>query len=318
MDFSGIVGHDKPKGLLSSMIEKDRLPHALLFSGPPGVGKSSLALAVVKRLFCDKGTACGACRPCQNVIRGTHPDLRLIRSDDSIGIDTLRSVTKEVYESPYEAPIRVILIDGAEQMTREAANALLKTLEEPPPQNLFILIASSEKDVPLTIRSRCMRVGFGPISREAIREHFSRALELPGKKADLFASLSCGSMSSGLFWMDEGHLSTRRRLAELVVGRKKSFVAATGLAEIITGSDKGLPLYLYFLLSLFRDLWVSAEGGDAPDFVNSDLRELIEGSAWDASWIERSLSAIQQALSGLRYNVNRWLAFEHLVLSVMR
>jgi DNA polymerase-3 subunit delta' len=317
MDFNGIVGHEKPKGFLSSMLEKDRLPHALLFSGPPGVGKCTMAMALVKHLFCDKRVACGSCRPCQNVIRNTHPDLRIIRSDDSIGIDELRSVRKEVYESPYEGPLRVILIDGAEQMTREAANALLKTLEEPPPLNLFILITSSEKSVPLTIRSRCMRIGFGPISREAIKTYFSDGLKLPEKKAGLLASLSCGSLSSGLFWMDEDHLSTRRRLAELVVGRKKSFVAATGLSEIVAGHEKGLRLYLYFLLSLFRDLWVTAQASEST-LVNIDLQDLLDAGNWDGTWIERSLREIQETLASLRYNINRWLAFERLVLSVMR
>jgi len=317
MDFNGIVGHEKAKGFLSTMLEKDRFPHALLFSGPPGVGKCTMALELVKHLFCDKRVGCGSCRPCQNVIRNTHPDLRIIRSDDSIGIDELRSVRKEVYESPYEGPLRVILIDGAEQMTREAANALLKTLEEPPPLNLFILITSSEKGVPLTIRSRCMRIGFGPISREAIRTYFSDGLKLPEKKAGLLASLSCGSLSAGLFWMDEDHLSTRRRLAELVVGRKKSFVTATGLSEIVTGYEKELRLYLYFLLSLFRDLWVTAQASEST-LVNTDLRELLDAGNWDGTWIERSLREIQDTLASLRYNINRWLAFERLLLSVMR
>ena len=276
-----------------------------------------MALELVKHLFCDKRVGCGSCRPCQNVIRNTHPDLRIIRSDDSIGIDELRSVRKEVYESPYESPFRVILIDGAEQMTREAANALLKTLEEPPPLNLFILITSSEKGVPLTIRSRCMRIGFGPISREAIRTYFSDGLKLPEKKAGLLASLSCGSLSAGLFWMDEDHLSTRRRLAELVVGRKKSFVTATGLSEIVTGYEKELRLYLYFLLSLFRDLWVTAQASESA-LVNTDLRELLDAGNWDGTWIESSLREIQDTLASLRYNINRWLAFERLLLSVMR
>jgi DNA polymerase III subunit delta' len=318
MEFNDIVGHERPRSLLASIFKKNRLPHALLLSGPPGVGKYTVAVELVKHLFCETKTACGGCRPCQNVIRNTHPDLRIIRSETSIGIDELRSVRKEVYESPYEAPLRVILIDGAEQMTHEAANALLKTLEEPPPLNLFFLVTSSEKDVPLTIRSRCMHIGFGPIPIKEMKSHLVKTLHLPERKAELVATLSWGSMSSAFFWVDEENFAVRRRLAELVTGKKKGFVAATGLSEIIISHEKGLRFYLYFLLSLFRDLWVLNQAGDAHALVNGDLRELLETNAWDGAWIERSIYKVQETLESLRYNINRWLAFEHLALSIMR
>ena len=318
MEFKGIIGHERPRSLLSSLFEKNRFPHALLFSGPPGVGKYTVAIELVKHLFCETKTACGVCRACQNVIRNGHPDLHTIRSETSIGIDELRNVRKEVYESPYEAPLRVILIDGAEQMTHEAANALLKTLEEPPPLNLFLLVTSSEKDVPLTIRSRCMHIGFGPISAVDMESHLIKTLQLPNRKAELIASLSWGSMSSALFWMDEENFVMRRRLAEFVIGKKRGFVTATGLSEIITGYEKGLRYYLYFLLSLFRDLWVLNEAGNEHALINSDLRELLEANAWDGAWIERSIDNIQETLENLRYNINRWLTFEHLALSIMR
>ncbi len=330
MEFSGIVGHERPKGLLSSIFEKNRCPHALLFSGPPGVGKYTMAVEVVKRLFCEKGTACGVCRTCQNVIRNTHPDFRLLRSETTIGIDELRTIRKEVYEPPYEAPLRAIVIDGAEQMTREAANALLKTLEEPPPRNLFFLVTSSEKDLPLTIRSRCMHIGFGPIPEKEMKSHLMKKLSLSEKRAELLASLSWGSMSSAFFWMNEENFAVRRQLAELVIGKKKGFVTAAGLAEIITNYEKELFFFLYFLLSLFRDLWVVSQMRDArsgtqesvdssaQNLINTDLKELLEGSTWDKAWIGRSIHKVQEALEGLRYNVNRWLTLEYLTLSLMR
>ena len=84
---------------------------------------------------------------------------------------------KEVYEPPFEAPVRAVLIDNAELMTHEAANALLKTLEEPPPSNLFLLVSSREQEIPLTVRSRCMRLGFGPLSTEDLCAYFERVAE---------------------------------------------------------------------------------------------------------------------------------------------
>ncbi len=320
MEFSGIVGHERAKAFLSSLFERHRFPHALLFSGPLGVGKYTMALDIVKHLFCEKGTGCASCRPCQNVTRNTHPDLRIVRAETTIGIDELRSVRKEVYEPPYEAPVRAIILDGAEQMTREAANAVLKTLEEPPPANLFFLITASEKDLPLTIRSRCMRVGFGPIPHQEMKAHLLTTIGLTDAKADLLASLSWGSMRSALFWMDEQNFARRRQLAELVVGRKRVFTAAAALSEIMARYEKEAHVFLYFLLSFFRDLWLvnSACGldGNVGDLVNGDLKELIGRARVDEAWLERSIHTIQETLGNLRYNINRWLAFESLILSL--
>ena len=165
MEFSA-VGHDHQKQLLSSLVQKGKLPHALLFAGPRGVGKRTIAVELVKNLFCEEGGACAMCRACRNVDSGLHPDFTLVSGETSIKIDELRAMMKEVYEPPFEAPVRVVLIDNAELMTHEAANALLKTLEEPPPSNLFVLVSSREQEIPLTVRSRCMRLGFGPLSTE--------------------------------------------------------------------------------------------------------------------------------------------------------
>jgi DNA polymerase-3 subunit delta' len=318
MEFRGIVGHQKAKDLLSKVLARDRLPHALLFSGPPGVGKYTIALELVGRLFCETQSACGTCRPCQNVGRQAHPDLTILTSDTSIGIELLRGVRKDVYEPPFEAPLRVILIDGAERMTNEAANALLKTLEEPPPFNLFLLVTSSEKELPLTVRSRCMRIGFGPLSREEISSYFVEKLGFPKKKAEVLAPLSFGSISSGLFWTEEQNLALRRRVAELVLGKRRGFLAACALAEKLASEERALRLHLHFLLSLFRDLWLSREVDDPTLLVNSDMKELIEGTTWDRSWIARSQEKIQETLHGLRYNINRWPAVEQLMLSIMR
>ncbi len=324
MEFNTIVGHERPRALLSSVFEQNRFPHALLFSGPLGVGKYTMALELVRHLFCDKKAGCGRCRACLNVARGTHPDFRLLRSDTTIGIDELRSIRKEVYEPPYEAPLRVVVIDGAEQMTREAQNALLKTLEEPPPSNMFILVTSSEKDLPLTIRSRCMHIGFGTIRTDAMKSHLMKVLDLSEAQAELVASLSWGSMSSAFFWMNEENFNARRKIAEFVAGRKHSFIAADGLAELLTSYERDARFFLYFLLTLFRDMWVIMRSGDARsekehacDIINRDLRELLASGEFKQSWIETSIKKIQETIESLRYNINRWLAFESLAISIM-
>jgi DNA polymerase III subunit delta' len=319
MGYDRIIGHARPKKLIQSMLDNDRLPHALLFSGPPGVGKYTLAMEVVKTLFCEKQPACGRCRACQNVEHRTHPDLIVIESETSIGIENLRSLQKDIYQAPYEQKRRAIIIDGAEKMTRDAANALLKTLEEPPIFNVFMLVTSNEREIPLTIKSRCVRIGFGPLSRDDIRAYFRDVKRLDGEKAELTASLSDGSISVGLFWLDDAHLLVRQKLAEGLLGRKKSYILITLLAERIARSATEMIVYLHFLLSLLQDLWLlQAFDYQAAALRNSDMFDLLTERRHDSQWIVSSMNKVQETVRAIRYNISRWLAAEHLLISIMR
>ena len=318
MEFRGVLGHDRQKSILSSLVGKEKLPHALLFSGPGGVGKRTIALELVKNLFCEKQNGCGMCRGCRHLAGGIHPDFTLLPGAASIKIDELRAIRKEVYEPPYEAPVRVILIDNAEFMTREAANALLKTLEEPPPSNVFILVTSREQEIPVTVRSRCMRIGFGPLTTDMVRTYFQDILRMESPRAEVLASLSNGSISSGLFWMDEENFRMRERIARLVVGKKQGFAAASLVAERIAA--KGYEQeYLSFLLALLRDVWWFSQTGDTFGLVNSDLSEIMaQTGPAQPGWAEAAIARVQETVRTLRYNVNRLLAMEHLMFDMMR
>lgn len=304
--------------MLSSFLKEDRLPHALLLCGEDGIGKKKLALAFARLLFCRTRESCGICAPCQKVEHGNHPDLILVESDGSIGVDQSRMLIREVYQHPFEAEKRVIVIDRAETMTREASNALLKTLEEPPPFNVFFLIASSERALPMTIRSRCALIRFAPLRREDLRDYFIRVAGKNDEEAQLLSLIACGSIRRGLFWTSGDTLLVRRGLAELVTGRNRSFLATTLLSEKVSRADGHVSFYLLFLLSFFRDLYVVGETGDISLAVNRDLRDLMEGKQVDRKWIRRAFSAIQHAYEDMRYNVNRWLLFENLLLSITR
>ncbi|MGD0230497.1 MAG: DNA polymerase III subunit [Syntrophorhabdales bacterium] len=317
MEFN-TVGHDHQKRVLSSLVERGKLPHALLFAGPGGVGKRTIAVELIKNLFCAEGRACGTCRGCRGIEAGLHPDFTFVAGEGPIKIDGMRAIRKDVYEPPYEAQLRAILIDNAELMTHEAANALLKTLEEPPPSNLFVLVSSREREIPQTVRSRCMRVGFGPLSTETVRAYFQHALNLDSVKAAAFAAMSNGSIASGLFWMDEENYRTRQGIAELVMGAKRPFAKAAVLAERMTAKEHEME-YLSFLLSLFRDVWWLNHTGDVSGLFNRDLARIMGGAAeGGAAWAESSITRIQEMMRTLRYNVNRWLALENLMVNIVR
>ena len=318
MGFENIIGHEKSKNLLRMFLENKNIPHAFLFYGQEGVGKKLIAKEFAKHLFCETGTACGRCSPCVKLDRGSHPDLIVIESDSSIGIDQSRMLSKEICEYPYESEKRVIIIDQAETLTREAANALLKTLEEPPPYNHFFLITSAEKEIPPTIHSRCNRVFFPPLSREQLRQYFLQRPDSDEERADLLADISYGSISCGLFWSEADNFLLRRAIIELITGHNKGFVKASSIAEKIAKTNMGLGMYCAFLLSFFRDLLVVRHSQDLTMVVNKDVKDFLDWQKADTLWVENTIKRIQDTTAIMRYNVNRWLAFENLLFQVMR
>jgi DNA polymerase-3 subunit delta' len=319
MAFDDIIGHERQKRFLSYLMERGNIPHAFLFCGQEGIGKRKVATEIARRLFCQVRTGCGECRPCIKLDRGNHPDFVVIQNEGSIGIEDSRMIAKEISEYPFEQDRRVIIIDNAETMTTEAANALLKTLEEPPPYNHFFIITSSEGEIPLTIRSRCTRVAFSPLSRDQLELYFSGRPDIDPDKARLLACISFGSIGSGLFWLDEGNFSLRVKMAEALSGRSKGFVLASSLAEKASSTDRSLSMYLAFLLSFFRDLFVKKTMGHTSPFItNTDLEDILDDTGGDLAWIEESLKRIQETVRVMRYNVNRWLLMEDLLIHVAR
>jgi len=318
MGFDGTVGHEKQKNLLLSFLQGDRLPHAFLFSGQDGIGKKKIAREFAQYIFCEQKSGCGICRACKKVLRNSHPDLRIIEQEDSIKIEQSRSISKEIYEYPFESNKRVIIIDQADTMTHEATNALLKTLEEPPPFNLFILITALEREIPLTIKSRCTKISFGPIVVDDLKQFFLKSYKLDEGEAELFSHISCGSIGCGVFWLEGDNLLLRRKLAEFILGKDKSFITATVLSEKISENHISLLRYLNFLLSFLRDIFLIGHKHDASMVVNKDIKELFEWQTVDMSWIMNSIKMIRETIHNMRYNVNRWVLVEDLLLSLMR
>ena len=317
MGFRDIIGHKRQKAFLTSLLERERLPHALLFQGIEGVGKKKVALEFVKYLFCKEGDACGRCKACIRVEHSTHPDMVVISSEKGIGIEQSRFITKEISQHPFEAKERFIIIDNVETMTKEAMNALLKTLEEPPPFNHFILITSQERDVPLTIRSRCMRLAFGLIPREELKGYFKERLGLDDAPAEQLAYISEGSIGNGLFWIEEDNLEMRRMIAEMMTGKKRGFVTATYISERIAKGRRETRIFLSLLISILRDMCLINESGEQSMLINKDLKGLLEERRFDYRRISHAMKWITEAGRQLRSNANRWLVLENMMFHLM-
>ncbi|MFA5354649.1 MAG: DNA polymerase III subunit delta' [Thermodesulfovibrionales bacterium] len=178
MSLKDTIGQERAVRILLGTLRRERIPSAVLFSGEGGVGKRLTALNYAKAVNClhpVEGDSCDSCISCRKVDAGAHPDITLIGSEgEEIKIEEVRKIEETLSLSPLEGKKKVVIMDGAEAMNIYAANAFLKTLEEPPPDSLIILVSSDPDSLPDTIRSRCITVRFRSLPTEGCREVVSR------------------------------------------------------------------------------------------------------------------------------------------------
>ncbi len=332
----GIVGHAWAVAQLRLAIAGDRLGHAYLFSGPRGLGKGLLALRLAQALNCERtpGEPCGTCRNCGRIARGNHPDLRIggmaqqaaeAKGDDGakrrdLGIDSVRAWQGDITLKPYEAHRRVFILDDAERLTDAAANAMLKTLEEPPPYAVIILIAHTDGDLLPTIASRCRVLRLRPVARPLI----SAALLARGITADDATTLAAWSRGrAGLaFDLAQQPEQIEQRVAQI------DDLAALGTrsrSERLKWADERAkefradPASVYQLIERWqewwRDLLLTAAGSPAA-VINVDRSDELTRDARTLSLaqIHGALTQIALAERRLRENVNPQLAFEAALL----
>ncbi len=196
--MSAVRGHERAREFLRAAIVQERLPHALLFAGPDGVGKRSLALALVAWLQCEAAAddACGDCGACRQVQAGSHPDLQLVQvaaGKKEIGIDRIRELKRFMQLQPVRGKAKVAVIDDAHLLTVAAQNALLKMLEEPPARSFLFLISASPDALLATVRSRCQRLQFAPLPVDTVAEILRASASMDGETASRLALAADGS-----------------------------------------------------------------------------------------------------------------------------
>lgn len=275
MRFADIVGNAHVKEVLRRAADRGRVPHAWLFSGPEGIGKRTMALAFLSYLVCrdrDGGDACGQCRPCRQVADGVFPDLSVLSPEKGyLKIDAVREAMPRLFFPPLVGPWKCLLVDDAHTLTLEAANAALKTLEEPPPNVVFVLVTPSPDLLPRTVVSRCFHLPFGPASaQEVLRFLMDRGRE--GDDAVAAAALSRGSPGRALQFLDSPVLAERREflttfLAMAEAGADQRLQMADGVGA--NREDAGELMLL--VESLARDVLRASAGLADAALSNRDL-----------------------------------------------
>lgn len=178
--FKEVIGQDFVVKTLKNAVKLNRVSHAYIFAGPRGVGKTTIARILAKTLNClnpQDFEPCNKCENCLEIEKGSFPDMYEIDAASNRGIDDIRTIRDNVNYQPIKGKYKIYIIDEAHMLTKEAFNALLKTLEEPPPKNIFILATTELYKIPETIKSRCQVFLFKPPTKSQIKAYLLRILE---------------------------------------------------------------------------------------------------------------------------------------------
>jgi DNA polymerase-3 subunit delta' len=313
MAFSTIINQNRAKEIIRGQLSSGRIPHGYLFLGPEGVGRRKMALELAKALICtgsgntpDNGS-CDRCEACRKVDASLHPDVQTIdfawqaRLEDKeedkqrvIKIDTIRALQKEINLTAVESAWKIYLIEPAEKITLDAANCLLKTLEEPPAKTMIILIARHKENLPVTIVSRTQIVTFNPLMPQEIRDflllHSSCGLE----KATDIANKAEGSLSWAVERAGDSLDLSETSLAEIVNGTKSA-------ADLLAVSRQNAKNAGEFLAELLAD----AKQVFRADPANG--RRAVELLLESKKMLERNVNAqmvLDVLLLRLRYKKN--------------
>ena len=347
--LKSFIGNPGAVEVLKRAIGKDRLPHAMIFAGPEGVGKCTLALLIAQYLNCLSPAgddACGTCAACKKIravgesrylecltlkegfcgacqnckIRmGRHPDIRLIEPEKStIAIGQVRELINEIAFQPAEARYRVVILDPAEQMRPEAHNSLLKTLEEPASRTVIILVTTNPYLLLETIRSRSRMLQFAEIPQDRIERHL---IEKEGRKAEearLAAALSGGSFAAALSFSAKDYRQIRDQALEFVAFLSKPgrFAEVSNIAARVSKNKEFFQLWIGSVEALLQDIYYS---GLAEERVGQrDILDRIEeiGKDLPRSRIVAMIEAVRRLNRDLQFNVNRQIALEAMFVSL--
>jgi DNA polymerase-3 subunit delta' len=314
---------------------RKKIPHAYLFTGIPGIGKTTTAMALAMALNCRQaidGEGCGHCVSCRQLKSGNFPDFQSIRPQGQhIKIDQVRDFQRTLGFAPVSGRYRVSVIHRAESMTAEAANSFLKTLEEPPPGNILILNTTESLDLLPTIVSRCQRVPFQPLPVRGMIVWLVGERDLNEETATILAMISEGSLGRALVMMENSFLDRRQEwLLKLInlpgLSNEKAFEMALECAkeDRKAGNDMseawegGLTDMLAVWETWYRDLLLVKVGGMEHLIVNADFsRELKNiGKYFNIESLWKSIFVLDRAQRDLRQMRNTKLVMEYTVLSL--
>jgi DNA polymerase III subunit delta' len=342
--FSTLIGNDEVKQALRQLLTGGRVPGSLLFTGEAGIGKKLFALELAKALNCRNRVgieACDECSSCKRISKSTfppfssaddnkermiwseHADVAMVRPyNHIIRVKPMRELEREANFRPFEGAARIFIVEDAEYMNDQAANALLKTLEEPPPTTHLILTTTNPMALLQTIRSRCQMIRLAPIPFPEIESFLMKQTEISADDAALLARASRGSLGNALSVDVDDYRERRQSMLNIlraltITGNRVQLLRSA--EELAAARDRGdYEQSLDVLETLIRDAWALSLGRPADSITNYDLVDELQMIAGElaSKRAERWLVQIEELRGALEVNLNRKIASDGLLMSM--
>lgn len=323
--FKDVIGHNRIIEYIQTVTMQDRVSHAYILSGEKGSGKKLLAGLFATVLVCEKGGAepCNVCHSCRQAESGAHPDIFYVKGEKPgvLGVEDIRKqINDTIRIKPYQSRWKVYIVDGAEKMTVQAQNALLKTMEEPPEYAVILLLTENYELLLPTITSRCVMLKLRHLRDTLIRKYLMEVMEVPDYKADLCTAFAQGNLGRAILLANSERFHELREEAIRLLKQFPDMTMEEMIAALKQIREYKLEIedYLDIIMVWYRDVLLYKATKEIDQVVFREQIKYIREQARKSSYegIEEILNALERAKTRLKANVNFELVMELLFLTM--